>query len=504
MLSGIRKGKKAKKAKDVPPPEEEATSAGLAEPPNELLSQQQQQQQRQQEHQQRHSQPSSTTTASFQNQSIADQLRQSLASGDTSLLSSSSPSAAKQLSLPSSGVIDQLERRGRILKEGAGTTTNDDNDNSDIIVLDMPGSSSSNRIGGRGGGGGSTTTNNNVARREDEMSIRELAKHEARTAGLMSWDEEMTRNVLRVGKKRKLKLKSNAKNDSDDEVEQLKKLLPDQEQHHHHHEKHLKAKTVAQMDSRDRHRQVAHHHQQEKITAKCSWWLESSSFAKHRLLALGNHVTLVMAPPNASLVAGHHFYLVPIKHAESFVSCDDNDNGGDAVWDEVRRFHTSLSNLYAKEYKKGIILCETVLPQNGVWQTRLEVVPVPFSALQDAPLYFKSAMMEQTEEWGTHNQLLPTTSQKPLKAVVPKKKFPYFYVEWGNVATSPTTGCAQIIESSDFRHDFGVDTLAGMMKVDPIRFQRKRKFSHEEEQQGIATFLEKWKHHDWTLQLDNE
>ena len=111
-------------------------------------------------------------------------------------------------------------------------------------------------------------------------------------------------------------------------------------------------------------------------------------------------------------------------------------------------------------------------------------------------------MVEQSEEWGTHNKLLQTNPKKPLRSVVPKS-FPYFYVEWGNVSTSSNTGFAQIIESTNFRHDFGLDTLAGMMEQDPVRFRRKAKFSYEEERRGINQFLEQWKRFDWTLQLDD-
>jgi hypothetical protein len=365
--------------------------------------------------------------------------------------------------------LDALERRGRIAttaKTHASSSSSSINDNP-VVILNSHAAVASNKA-------------------EEDMTIHELAARERHDTG-MTLDEQMTRNLVRVGKKRRRKIGKD--DDSDEEIERMKKLLPDQPQ---------KPKAVAKSQQRDAHRQVAQHHQQEKITSKCAWWLESSSFSKHRLLALGNHVSLVMAPPNASLQLGLHFYIVPIKHAESFVACGD-DHG---IRDEVKRFQTSLSNLFCRE-KKGIVMCETVLPNQGFWQTKLQVIPVPFEVLADAPIYFKSSMVEQTEEWGTHNKILSTTSIKPLTSVIPKN-FPYFHVEWGTVATSPNTGYAQIIESTDFSADFGLDTLAGMMELDPIRFQRKRKVSFEQERQGIADFLAKWKAFDWTLGLDEE
>ena len=64
-------------------------------------------------------------------------------------------------------------------------------------------------------------------------------------------------------------------------------------------------------------------------------------------------------------------------------------------------------------------------------------------------------------------------------------------------------GYAQIIESSDFPRDFGLDTLAGMMEVDPIRFHRKAKFPKGLEAKLVAEFSAKWKSVDWTQRLED-
>jgi hypothetical protein len=439
MLSGIRTGKK-KKSQKAPPSENAAPVEDELKPKPSSSS------------------ASVVVVATNDNLSIADKLRQSLASGNTDILENRTPGKS----------LDQLERRGRITKDAGGVVGKDDD--SAHVVVHLP---SSHHIASN--------------KREEDMTVQELAARERGTH--MSWDEQMTRNLARLGKKRRRDDKN--KDDSDEEVERMKRWLPSDDGAA------KKPKAQEKANQREVHRLMDQHQEQEKVTSKCAWWLESSSFSKHRLLALGNHVSLVMAPPNASLGLGNHFYLVPFKHAPSFVDCEDED-----VWQEVRRFQTALQNLYARQ-GKAVIMCETVLPNKGFWQTKLEVIPIPFSVIQDAPLFFKSAMVEQTEEWGTHNKILNTTSQKPLKSVIPKN-FPYFYIDWGNISTSKATGYAQIIESSDFRHDFGLDTVAGMMELDPIRFQRKKKFSYEEERQGIADFLAKWEKVDWTKELDNK
>jgi hypothetical protein len=379
------------------------------------------------------------------NLSVAEKLRRSLASGDATILEERSASRP----------IDRLERRPLV-------ADNKDESGASVVVLN-------------------TITSNKA---EEDMTATELAMNERKSS--MSWDEQMMRNAVRIGKKRRRKGKDD---DSDEELEKMKRLLPG-------HAEKKPEKAAEKSMQRESHRQVDHHLQQQNITSKCAWWIDSRSFSKHRLLALGNHVSLVMAPPNGSLIPGHHFYLVPIKHSSSFVECED-----DSVWDEVRRFHTALSNMYATQ-RKGIIMCETVLPNKNFWQTKMDVIAVPFSVLQDAPIFFKSSMMEQSEEWGTHNKVMQVSRIKPLKSVIPNQGFPYFFVEWGDVSTSNNTGYAQIIEAENFQHDFGLDTLSSIMDLDPIRLHRKKKFSHEEERQNIATFVESWKKFDWTTELD--
>jgi hypothetical protein len=240
---------------------------------------------------------------------------------------------------------------------------------------------------------------------------------------------------------------------------------------------------------RETSRQVAHHDRQTSITSKCWWWMESPSFRKHMLIALGNHVSLLMAPAQSSLFPGNHFYLVPLQHADASVACDQN------AWDEITRFQKSLRKLYAKE-GKDVVFIETILGGKGFWQTRLEAIPVPRKQ-NDAPMYFKQAMLEQAEEWGTHNKVLSTTN-KGLRGTVPNQNFNYFFVEW-----EPNAGFCQIIESQQFPKDFGVDTIAGMLQMDPLRFRRKQqRQSHQEEKQMVLDFLEKWKSVDWTLELE--
>ena len=313
---------------------------------------------------------------------------------------------------------------------------------------------------------------------EANMSIQDMMRAE-KDLNQCSMDEIYARNVARIGSRFKgteHKAGSSAGADEEDFVDA--KLYQKQNN--------LTKKAVAQ---REMSRQIAHLDKLSAISAKCWWWIESPSFRKHMLIALGNHASLVMAPSHISLFPGECFYIVPLQHSDSLVRCDHD------VWNEVSKFQNSLRSLFIKE-DRDVVFMETVLGSKGFWQTRLVGIPIPRNR-NDAPMYFKQAMLEQSEEWGTHNKILATSHGKGLKQTIPVN-FNYFYVEW-----STNNGFAQIIENNHFPADFGVDTLAGMLNMDPIRFQRQTQHtSPEKEKKLVLQFLEKWKPVDWTLELD--
>ncbi len=87
----------------------------------------------------------------------------------------------------------------------------------------------------------------------------------------------------------------------------------------------------------------------------------------------------MLVPSHLQLVQ-NQLFLVPLKHADAFVSCEDE------VWDEVQRFKTSLRAMFKKEHGMGVLFCETVLPTKSLWQARMDVVPVPLNIEQDAQM----------------------------------------------------------------------------------------------------------------------
>lgn len=285
MLAGIKKGKKKRKVSSTESNNNDRATITAAAPTTSIRS-----------------------TSSNNNQSVAEQLRKSLLAG----VGSGSGAVSSQAQAKAPHHLDLLERRGRIqnaqLKDG-----NDNPEADNTIVI--------------------TDISAGTARNPATSDVGKDWKHEALAAQSkgMSIDEEMTRNLVRRLGKRKYKMKdpSDRHYDSDEEDQRmLSAMMP---------EEHIKAREVRKNEEKSvqRHqaREIARHDRQNQLTKQCFWWLESPRFDRNRLIALGNHVSLVMAPLNLSLTLPH-LYLVPIQHAESMVACDDE------VFDELHRFQT--------------------------------------------------------------------------------------------------------------------------------------------------------------------
>jgi hypothetical protein len=221
------------------------------------------------------------------------------------------------------------------------------------------------------------------------------------------------------------------------------------------------------------------------MTSSCPWWIQSSNFQSYRLITQNFiHVTISIAPPSQSLIYGEHFYIVPIEYTPALTACDDN------VWDEIRIIQSMIRSI-GNLQNKGAIFFETVFESRskGVWQTKLEAVFVPMPTYQDTALYFRSALTEQAEEHGTNPKLIVTNTTKTLRNSIPKH-FPYFYVEYNH---NNRDGYILVIESSNFPKNFGIDTIASMMRMEPIRFRsNKKSISEKDERLVIAAFMKRY------------
>ncbi|KAL7491046.1 hypothetical protein ACHAWT_000536 [Skeletonema menzelii] len=509
MLSGIKTGKKKRKR---PAP---AASAAAASSPSTAAA--------------------TAAPSAENNRSAADALRSSLLSGvgggvatkyDDGNRSNAQAKLDARVSAYKSNdsVIQSFEKRGRISTDPHPH----DNGNSDTVVINtkIPTNKDIHQHekehGVRFNSRGKLSRHAHTTLRqktEEDMTIQQMVAQERNSSG-GGMDEIYAKNIHKMGKNFKALEKimgTNSKSGADEEdygqeTSQLVSSL-----YSNNDDKY----SPAQLAMKQKSQQIAQHDALAKWKSKSWWWLESPSFNKQYLIALGDKVSLVMTPthlalnqePSSSSWNGGQCFLVPLPHCESFVGLDEE------VWSEVYRFQQSLRSMFRREGREVLFLETVTRTSRGGGlglQAKLEVIPVPRRVERDAPLFFKSALSEVAQEWGTHGQKpIVLNDEKTLRNSVPRG-FPYFYVGWEG------GGFVQMIENEDdgddddnggsvgmrasggsksFRNDFGIDTIAGMMELDPVRFQRRQR-SADGDRSAILKFCDKWKPFDWTLELD--
>ena len=137
---------------------------------------------------------------------------------------------------------------------------------------------------------------------DKNKTIQDMVKEESLNKNSM--DDVFANNILRLGSRYKGKeLKSGDKAGADEEEDVDLSL---------YNETAKNRLTSVAVYEREKSRHLATHKIQQNISSKCWWWMSSSSFQKHLLLSLGDHLSLVLTPPNIALVP-NQCYLVPLK-----------------------------------------------------------------------------------------------------------------------------------------------------------------------------------------------
>ena len=365
---------------------------------------------------------------------------------------------------------------------------------------------------------------------ESEMSILDLWKHEKMTTS-KQYERSMYQQQIGKNTQKRGRSTSGIHNNEDDEDDE------DMFQTHlytHPNSMECSADLHA-YHSANRNPPPNHQRQRSTMphhnTTQCAWWIHSSNFASHRLL-LPNHnsshptqspssssslvvernsIVLCLAPPSQSIQYGEHFYIVPMEYTPSYSTCTDPQ-----IWDEIRSVQSKLRSI-ASTQKKGVLFFETYLGTNSsksktngtIWQARMEAVFVPRDIYEEAALYFRAALMEQAQEESTKPNIIQIhTRTKPLYHTVPKN-FPYFYIEYDDSTQSTNRGSSDpttatkirpnayvllLLETKQFPNTFGVDTVASMLDVAPIRMRRRHAIvlSESEERQVVTHFLQRY------------
>ena len=458
------------------------------------------------------------------NRSAADALRASLGLGHST---SSRPDSSEDAATGST--LNGLEGRGRIRSALAGGPEDDT-----VVVRsaapnakDVHEYERSHGVRFNSRGRLSRHAHDELRQRtEREMTVEEMARAE-RTGDAGDMDETYARNVVKMGNKR-FKHYSKDAGGGDAGADEEDYLQDTDNIYKNLYRSNEDKLSPAEIAARSQSRQIAQHDAMARFTGKSWWWTKSPRFDRRYLVALGDHVSLVLMPTHRCLQqsskskwTGGQCLLVPNEYSESFVGLDED------AWAEVRRFQDSLRKMFKSE-GRGVLFLETVTRasrsggQSG-YQCKMDVVPVPRSVERDAELYFKSALAEVAQEWGTHQRPIPLGGRggKTLRNAVPRG-FPYFYCGWDG------GGVVQLIEGGDdgrddceedggaggggggmragggsrgFQMDFGVDTIGGMMDCDPVRFNRNRPAA-DGDRKAILEVCERWKKFDWTLELD--
>lgn len=143
----------------------------------------------------------------------------------------------------------------------------------------------------------------------------------------------------------------------------------------------------------------------------------------------------------------------------------------------------------------GVIFMETSMKKHQHRHTMIEAIPVPYGTYEQAPAYFKEAMMAVDEEWSQHKKVIDTTERGIRKSLV--KDLPYFHV-WCGLESS----YGHVIEDEkEFPYWFGKETIAGMLDIGPERWRRPKYYHYSENRPRQQAFLKNWEQWDWTASL---
>ena len=118
------------------------------------------------------------------------------------------------------------------------------------------------------------------------------------------------------------------------------------------------------------------------------------------------------------------------------------------VCQEIEIFQRALVKMFASQGRE-VVFMEMVRNLRKQPHCIIECIPLAARDAEQAPMYFKKAILEGDAEW-TDNVRLIDTRKKSLKASIPKG-FPYFHVTFNTVG-----GFAHVIEDEqEMRASFG-------------------------------------------------
>ena len=195
--------------------------------------------------------------------------------------------------------------------------------------------------------------------------------------------------------------------------------------------------------------------------------------------------------------------IVPIQHRTNLLGCDDDE------WEEMRNFMKSLTRFYmALKPSRSIVFYENAAQEGRRRHASLEAVPLSAHLAEQAPAYFREAILSADEEWTQHKKIIDTM-EKATRGGLGKMAFrrsmvselPYFHV-WFTL----DGGLGHVVEDlmrwpkGDL---FAREILGGMLDVGPEVIKRQGRWTKGDGgiERRVQDFRTKWGSWDWTRAL---
>lgn len=272
-------------------------------------------------------------------------------------------------------------------------------------------------------------------------------------------DAIYARNVLKQGKRFKMKGSSRA---GADEEEDIDVRMYNKSNH---------ALTQRKKDEIEHQRRAHYEKQQEEAASRDRYNMRNPSFQHHRIISTGSH-SYMMLPLARDRLAWGHVMLIPIDSVHTIVQADEN------VWEEMKAYQQAIELMVQKgapdddEHEPlGMVYLETAMTVSRPHHTVIHCIPVSYEVLEDLPIYFKKSLSEEGSDWSTHKKIIETSrTGKTIRQSIPPN-FPYFHVEWAG-GRYPSGGMAHVIEK-DFPLNFGQDIIRGLLGQNPAAFGRR-------------------------------
>lgn len=311
----------------------------------------------------------------------------------------------------------------------------------------------------------------------EDMSIEDMVRQERRTRG--QFGGEGRAFAERIAKDAKFD------NDLDYMDENASKL----------------AKNVVGSDINLRNTAIGDVQKMQKILDSCPLCHHEDSNTPPAAPIVSLATRVYMTLPTKPEVALGGAVIVPIQHHLNLLECDDDE------WEEIRNFMKSLTRMY-HERDKGVIFYENAAHMHSrKGHAALFAVPLPFHLADNAPAYFKEAVLSADEEWSQHKKVIDTLakSQQPgfgkqafRKSLV--KEMAYFHV-WFTM----DGGLGHVIEDERRwpKGDlFAREIIGGMLGKGPEVVKKQGRWTRQDSR--VDGFRKRWSQFDWTKVLYDE